>query len=75
MSKAEPQWIEPEMRDEAIRRLREGDPSLSKEWLKLVTGRFAAITQSRMDQARAAIHATRSDGQLTGETNTKDRAH
>ena len=52
MSKAEPQWIEPEMRDEAIRRLREGDPSLSKEWLKLVTGRFAAITQSRMDQAR-----------------------
>ncbi|MFG0291878.1 MAG: hypothetical protein ACF8MJ_01855 [Phycisphaerales bacterium JB050] len=75
MRTSEPSWIEPAMRDEAIRRLREGDDSLSREWVGLVMGRFIAITLSRMDQTRAAIcdaHIEQGTGQ-SGSTADQSR--
>lgn len=55
MRSNEPSWIEPEMRDEAIRLLREGDFALSREWVKIVASRYSAITLARLDQAHKAI--------------------
>lgn len=50
-----PTWLEPELHQEAIHKIREGDKSVSEEWMRLVTGRYAAIIQSNMDQIRAAL--------------------
>jgi len=55
MSEEQPKWLEPELRAEAIRRLREGDHALVNEWLSLVTGRFAAFIDSQIDQTTASI--------------------
>lgn len=71
MSYSMPAWLEPELFEEAIQGIREGDHTRSNEWLKLITSRYAAITQTNMDQIQAALRDLNTTA-VSDQQNNKD---